>query len=186
MDSMKIIKLPVINNFSNLDVYPADLGGDSLIYLFNVEPIIPDLTETTVDIEFLPDHIYCLLPSISSNNGYIALHSSRPAFFNELPFYFCIKKMRAEVMAKSTKQKCEDKYSTKCANCFKYHFPSPNTMNCKWNKTKHIRLRGGADSNLGFDHGSLTTVTKRGIANAKSHGINMQGGVVNNGDGNKI
>ena len=60
-------------------------------------------------------------------------------------------------------------------------------MNCKWNKTKqtrHIRLRGGADSNLEFDHGSLTTVTKRGIANAKSHGINMQGGVMNNGDGN--
>ena len=81
--------------------------------------------------------------------------------------------------------------STTCKGCFVSHFPRPNQMLCKWDKSKKREskptkfktlphLKGGARDSAQAE----TEIITRAIANAYSHGINVHSGVKNLANGN--
>ena len=64
-----------------------DCQGESAIYLFNGASFKPEVSEKCVQVEFLPDHVYCLLPSIGSTIGFVTMYSTMPEFIKDLDFH---------------------------------------------------------------------------------------------------
>ena len=47
----------------------------------------------SVQVEFLENHVYCLLPSIGSNIGSVRIYSQMPDFIKELSFHLFLGKV---------------------------------------------------------------------------------------------
>ena len=47
---------------------------------------IPETTKRSVEVELLPDHAYCLLPSIGSEIVSCPIFTAKPDFIQEIPF----------------------------------------------------------------------------------------------------
>ena len=112
MDTRNYILLPGIPNFANLVVFPMDqnvcvfilakaiffylyhLQGASSLYIMGTT--VPRLVkaEHSVQVELLPNHAYCLLPSVGMNFGSWRLHTVKPDFIDEIPFCMFLGKVR--------------------------------------------------------------------------------------------
>jgi len=74
--------------------------------------------------------------------------------------------------------------SDRCDGCFLNHFPSPNTLNCKFEKQGKVRdfinrrLRGGANG--------VSKMIGIALTNAERHGIKLHAGAPNSADGNCV
>jgi hypothetical protein len=53
----------------------------------------PEITEKFVEVEFLKNHVYCLLPSISSDVGFVTLYSGIPGFLKDIFFHLSLGKV---------------------------------------------------------------------------------------------
>ena len=101
MPSVKYLKIPAIPNFANLIVYPAPQGvsvlanfcnynililGQSSIYLLSGCSAKPVISDKSVSVEFLADHVYCLALSVGTNIGSYRLFTSIPGFIKDLQY----------------------------------------------------------------------------------------------------
>ena len=62
------------------------------IYLLNSETIQPQWTESR-NVEWLDDHIYCLLPSIGAEEGFARLYPKMPELVHELSSHMFLGKV---------------------------------------------------------------------------------------------
>ena len=203
------ITIPVFPNFCNVAVFPASnkARGESLFFLLKKTAVIPKESGEKFWVEYLPDSIYCLLPSTEINQGSVTMYSSRPDFLDK--YAYCLEINKLSINCSNT---VSDSHATptlssgpilpstntsRCQKCFVNHFPRPNTKLCKLKKQRNspnsslskvwpVRLSGGAK--IQEEEGLLLvqpeTILERGIANAKAHGINIHAGVPNLANGN--
>ena len=70
------------------------IQGESSVYLLSQNSLPePEITEEFVQVEFLENHVYCLLPSISSDLGSVTLYSSMPGFIKDIFFHLSLGKV---------------------------------------------------------------------------------------------
>ena len=68
------------------------MKGGTSIYLLSMDKVKPLWSETR-EVELLKDHVYCLVPSIATDNGFARLYSEMPGFINELSSHVFIGKV---------------------------------------------------------------------------------------------
>ena len=159
------VAIPAFSHFSNLVVFPAsnEAQGNSRFFLLNKTAAVPKPSGEKVWIEYIPDSIYCLLPSSESKVGSVTIYSSRPDFLND--YSFCLEINKSSISCSNTvsdfyatpsiiskhdqkedtsrgdevpelKPLSNDEKCVRCRQCFVSHFPRPNTRLCKFNKPK--------------------------------------------------
>ena len=194
---MPTVVIPAPENFCNLVVFPSTTSmKESKFFLLKNKADVPQENIGNVKVEFVPGSIYCLLPSKEKSIGCVSVYESKPSFLDSyaysleinvksVDFFNC--KFDDKIKEPNMNEAFEtSKRSEKCERCFLSHFPSPNSLQCKYKKKKEndtrkfpIRLRGGANSEPG-------NMIERAIENAKAHGINIHAGVQNLGNGNCV
>ena len=68
------------------------MKGSTFIYLLNTESVKPQWSHSQ-DVELLDDHIYCLLPSIGTEDGFARLYPEMPTFVHDLSSYMLLDKV---------------------------------------------------------------------------------------------
>ena len=68
------------------------MKGSTSIYLLNTESVKPQWSHSR-DVELLDDHIYCLLPSIGTEDGFARLYPEMPTFVLELSSHMFLGKV---------------------------------------------------------------------------------------------
>ena len=98
-----IISLPIpcIPNHANLVVYPANhkvlisklftfiivkLQGSTSVYLLSMDAVTPEWTHSR-QVELLEGYVYCLLPSIGSEEGSVTVYKRMPTFISDIPYH---------------------------------------------------------------------------------------------------
>ena len=71
------------------------MQGASVIYLVSNTALKPKLVAAneSAKFKFLPDHVYCLLPSVSSDTGSWRMYPTMPNFVKNLPFWLFLGKV---------------------------------------------------------------------------------------------
>lgn len=113
MDTRKYVSVPVIRNFVNLVVYPLNQNvgfrfmlkinlfyqfqfqGASSLYVLSTSIPTLNVTKNSVQVELLPDHAYCLLPSVNSEIGFWSIFPRKPVFIEDLKFGLFLGKVRS-------------------------------------------------------------------------------------------
>ena len=110
MSQKKRLYIPCVPNFANLIVYPAEkkvvllkcfgiilsnylLQGESSIHLFSCDSRKPEVPRHYVEVDFLENHVYCLLPSIGSSVGFTTRFSKMLDFLKDFPLHLCLGKV---------------------------------------------------------------------------------------------
>ena len=197
-DPLPSVSLPSFPYFCNVVVFPStDISpDDTSFFILKNTADVPDKITGKMCVKYIPGSVYCLLPSDERCQGTVALYKTRPSFIDEYSYCLEINKQSIDFPSFTTDEpeKMSEtdghvKRSERCVRCFVSHFPSPNTLNCKWNrnKKKHvqpprshwpIRLRGGARTK------HHQPILERAISLAKAHDINVHPGVENLANGN--
>ena len=102
MTTSRYISIPAIPNFANLVYFPFPqnvrflklksflnciyLQGQSSVYLFSTKVPKPYQSNQRVQVELLPDFVYCLLPSVSPDSGFWGKYDCKPDFIKDLHF----------------------------------------------------------------------------------------------------
>ena len=200
-DSLASIVIPAPEYFCNVVVFPAPTTSDvPKLFLMKNKCDVPRYQVGSVKVKYIPDSVYCLLPSDEENAGKVSVYESKPRFLDSYAYCLQIDIRSVDFLdcnhdiisnhVKMTEASLDSNSSEKCDGCFISHFPSPSMSKCKWDKKKHViksckarslpRLRGGAND----DPESL--IIRRAVENAGAHGINVHAGVVNLGNGNCV
>ena len=58
----------------------------------------PQPTGGTHWLEFLPDHVYCFLPSLAADKGDVEVHEHRPELLDDFPFHDEIKVIQISII----------------------------------------------------------------------------------------
>ena len=139
------ISIPVIPYYCNVVVFPLPPGvdyDDSPVFVLKKSALLPAASDHDFTLEYLPSHVYCLLPSIQMQHWTVSLYKSRPAFLKN--FSFClqidprtvfISKNCTVIEELALPAGLEGSIST-CKGCFVSHFPRPNQKLCKWDQSK--------------------------------------------------
>ena len=205
------VEIPGFAHHSNLAIFPATLKKETNVYLLSTSNQIPVKSEHNVLVEYLDNHIYCLLPSYQPTLGTIWYYKECPDFIKEFPFCMDIGTVSPpavqpemeihkcnEPRPKDYDDETNEDDNEECRKCFVSHFPHPNKRLCKLKKQEprklwQFRLRGGAKDkreeiplmqSLQNLEESVMPMVSRAISCANSHGINVHRGVANlaNGD----
>ena len=75
-----------------LFIYDILIKGDTSIFLLATDTVKPEWSETR-EVELYKDHVYCLVPSIATDNGFARLYSEMPVFIKELPSHVFLGKV---------------------------------------------------------------------------------------------
>ena len=194
------VSIPSFPFYCDLVVFPSPYkeNEESSFFLIKMTSDVPSEVTGHFVVEHIPGSIYCLLPSSEESKGRVSVHPSRPSFLDN--YSYCLeinKKSMAFHNQKSgnadepvgiSEKDAEERNYKPCYGCFVSHFPSPNTVLCKWNKKRMkkepsinpwpVRLRGGANNQQAME------IVEKAIVNAKAHGINLHAGVQNLANGN--
>ena len=100
MTTSRYISIPAIPNFANLVYFPFPqnvrflklksylnciyLQGQSSVYLFSTKVLKPYQSNQRVQVELLPDFVYCLLPSVFPNSGSLGKYEYKSGFIKDL------------------------------------------------------------------------------------------------------
>ena len=71
-----------------LIIFQILIQGKSHFYVLKDNAVKSKITGGTHWLEFLPNHVYCFLPSYEGNRGTVQVHASMPDFVKE--FLFCM------------------------------------------------------------------------------------------------
>ena len=187
------IAIPAFSHFYNLVVFPApnENSCQSSFFLLKNNVDVPKPNGKVLWVEYVPDSIYCLLPSSESSHGEVTLYSKMPDFLNNFVYCLEINQLSigysdsADTPVKIFKadETLSRKERYKCQKCFISHFPKPNTKLCKFKISRNDvlnsrlenswrpRLRGGADNDEGDKRTS--SMVDIAIKNAAGHGISL-------------
>ena len=187
---MDTISIPLIPNFCNVAVFPLN-GGEtkSPVYILKKSAAVPEASGFVFHLQFLPNHVYCLLPSSEVSTFNVTLHKSRPGFLEN--YSYCLQIDPKTVSVTSKISSMDNSPATdpdsiaiqrpSCKSCFISHFPKPNTKFCKGIKKFKpgilcsakrlcVRLRGGAKEE---DNDSLKNMKDRAVFNARLHDLSI-------------
>jgi hypothetical protein len=176
MSMDNFVEIPGFAHHSNLAIFPATLKKETNIFLLSNSKQIPVESEHKVLVEYLEDHIYCLLPSYQPTLGTVWYYTECPDFIKEFLFFMDIGTVSPPAVQPEIEiQKCNEPWTEdasdkkscradmsldeneKCSKCFVSHFPHPNRRLCKFKqKLKRqepsnlwqYRLRGGAKDDI--------------------------------------
>ena len=144
--SFQTISIPIIPYYCNVVVFPLPLDAgchkESTVVVLKKTAEIPAVSGQYYPFEYLPSHVYCLLPSKEMYQGTVSICKSRPTFLNQ--FSFCLQVDPKIVGSTGTlsvsdapQSPADDLGSLKsCRGCFVSHFPRPNSKHCKLEKQK--------------------------------------------------
>ena len=76
------------HKFSSYKFLQIVIQGQSHFFVLKDNAVKSKLTGGTHWVEFLPNHVYCFLPSYEGNRGTVQVHASMPDFVKE--FLFCM------------------------------------------------------------------------------------------------
>ena len=202
-DPILSITIPFIPYFSNIVVFPLPRKENcAKVFILKKTADVPEASNEKFRLEYLPGHVYCLLPSKEMQQGQIFLCKSRPNSLKQ--FSYCLEMDKKYISFSKTTLgldnadfqniKKESHFgeikSEDCKGCFIYHFPRPNKRLCKGRKllvfdkkTKSypVHLHGGAADE---EVGGILSLRERAIYNASFHGISLHLGVENLANGN--
>ena len=86
------ISIPVIPFFSNVVVFPLPQNDgcntESAVFVLKNTADIPEATGCSIPFEYIPSHVYCLLPFKEMHHGTVSICKSRPTFLKQ--FSFCL------------------------------------------------------------------------------------------------
>ena len=188
-----LVSIPFIPYYCNLVVFPSPHKTTvSRFFILSNSAATPECSDDKVTFDYIPGSVYCFLPSSEKAGGKITVLSGQPSFVHDFTFPYCLELNPQALVFISSEKKDTSKSPgsqvepRKCIKCFISHFPSPNTVICKWNKNKKdkmekpwpVRLRGGA--------GNRQDMIDKAVNSAKVHGINIHAGVENLANGNCI
>ena len=188
-----LVSIPFISYHCNLVVFPSPHKTTvSRFFILSNSAATPECSDDKVTFDYIPGSVYCFLPSSEKTAGKITVLSGQPSFVHDFTFSYCLElNPQALVFINSEKNDTSKSPGSqveprKCTKCFISHFPSPNTVICKWNKNKKdkmekpwpVRLRGGA--------GNRQDMIDKAVNSAKVHGINIHAGVENLANGNCV
>ena len=144
--SFQTISIPLIPYYCNVVVFPLPLNDgcntDSAVFVLKKTAEIPAASGQYFPFEYLPSHVYCLLPSKEMHQGRVSIFKSRPLFLNQFSFCLQVDPKIAAItnpLSFSDTQQAPDDESRSlksCKGCFVTHFPRPNSKHCKLNKSK--------------------------------------------------
>ena len=78
----------------NTALISFEIKGESSIYLLSPNDSFKHMVpEKYVQVEFLENHVYCLLPSIGSSIGSVRIFSRMPEFIKDLSFHLFLGKV---------------------------------------------------------------------------------------------
>ena len=86
MTKEMVVAIPGFIHHGNLAVFPAKSKQDSHVYLFGTSCVVPVDSGRKVQVEYLENHIYCLLPSYQPTLGTVCYYTECPAFIEEFRF----------------------------------------------------------------------------------------------------
>ena len=78
-----VVAIPGFFHHCNLAVFPASSKQDSQVFLFGTSAIAPTESNQKVEVEYLENHIYALLPSYQPQIGTVSYHRECPAFIQD-------------------------------------------------------------------------------------------------------
>ena len=106
------VSIPCIPNHANLIVYPSkqkviwfkvfplfnlwNKQGAS-VYLLSLDGVKPEWSLSR-QVEFEEGYVYCLLPSVGTQDGFARLYSSMPGFVRDLPFHQFLGKVNVKII----------------------------------------------------------------------------------------
>ena len=71
-------------------------GASSIYVASNTVPLCNlEEIKDSVQVEFLPDYVYCLVPSIGSNRGFWKIHKTIPDFAKNIQFWLFLAKLES-------------------------------------------------------------------------------------------
>ena len=192
------IAIPAFPHFYNLVVFPSPVkeSDGSRFFILKKSADVPEYSSKKWLVEFIPDSIYCLLPSAEREQGKVTVYKNRPQFLDQYSYCLeinnktvALQKIKSETAETTKSAKKENLILNEepCKKCFVSHFPRPNKMSCKFSLKKRkksaakvwpYRLKGGAGDQ------ESSSIIERAIINAKGHNINFHAGVRNLANGN--
>ena len=88
MTKETVVAIPGFIHHGNLAVFPANAKQDSHVYVFGTSGFVPVDSGRKVQVEYLENHIYCLLPSYQPTFGTVCYYTECPTFIKEFRFGF--------------------------------------------------------------------------------------------------
>ena len=81
-----VVEIPGFLHHSNLAVFPANSNQNSHVYLYGLSAMAPVELNQKVQVEYLKDHIYALLPSYQPDLGTVCFMNECPDFLQGFKF----------------------------------------------------------------------------------------------------
>ena len=108
------IDIPGMVHHCNLAIFPATLVKETHVYLLGTSHNIPVESEFKVKVEYLENHIYCLLPSYQPSLGTVCYYKECPEFIKDFPFWMDLGKVPPPAIQPDIRsKKCEDSKTEK-------------------------------------------------------------------------
>ena len=137
------VSIPSFPYFCNMVVFPSPCNEDvSAFFIVKKTAAVPEHSCQKLLLEYLPGHIYCLLPSSELNHGTVSRYSSRPNFLQEYSYCLEIDKnaisfnripsVSDDLPPSASESMPKTSNFSRCSSCFVSHFPRPNTKLCKF------------------------------------------------------
>jgi hypothetical protein len=67
-----------------------------LVYVLKEKKGPPKESGRYFNFEFLPNHVYCFLPTNEEDEGKVTMYTEEPPFLVDFPFYFFIGKVKKD------------------------------------------------------------------------------------------
>ena len=95
MEHFSSVAIPAFPYFWNLVVFPSHVeqdGGESSFHILKKTSEVPRDSGLKIWVEYIPNSIYCLLPSTERKAGKVSVYSSMPEYLKGYGYCLEIKK----------------------------------------------------------------------------------------------